>query len=136
MSNIAGFWIRLAGILLDAVLITIIVSAGLVLFGLDSSDRAVQTGESIFSLLYFVLVPAIWYGYTAGKRMMGIRIAKTDGSNVTIGTMLLRYVVTGFIYGLTLGIAVIVSIFMVALRQDKRAIHDMIAGTYVTYNKP
>ncbi|GAB3798400.1 RDD family protein [Virgibacillus kimchii] len=136
MSNVGGFWIRLAGVLFDAILIGIVVSAAIFLLGLDTADRAVQTGESIISVLYFVIVPAVWYGYTVGKRLMGIRIVKMDGSNVTIGTMLLRYLVTGLIYGLTLGIAFIVSVFMVALRKDKRAIHDFIAGTYVTYDKP
>ena len=37
--------------------------------------------------------------------------------------------------GITFGIAAIVSGFMVGIRQDKRAIHDLIAGTYVTYEK-
>ena len=136
MSNVGGFWIRLAALLLDAILIGVIISIAIFIFNLDTSDRAVQTGESLISLLYFVLVPVLWYGYTVGKRLAGIRIVKMDGSNVTIGTILLRYVITGFIYGLSLGIALIVSIFMVALREDKRAIHDLIAGTYVTYNKP
>jgi uncharacterized RDD family membrane protein YckC len=133
---VAGFWIRLAALLLDAILIGIVVSIAISIFGLDTSDRSVQAGESIFSLLYFVIVPAVWFGYTVGKRMVGVRIVKMEGTNVTIGKMLLRYVVTGFIYGLSLGIALIVSIFMVALRKDKRALHDIIAGTYVTYDKP
>lgn len=136
MSNVGGFWIRFAALLLDAILIGVTISIAIFIFNLDTSDRAVQTGESLISLLYFVLVPVLWYGYTVGKRLAGIRIVKMDGSNVTIGTILLRYVITGFIYGLSLGIALIVSIFMVALREDKRAIHDLIAGTYVTYNKP
>ncbi|MFA1821043.1 RDD family protein [Virgibacillus oceani] len=136
MSNVGGFWIRLAALLMDAILIGITISIAIVIFDLDTSDRAVQTGESLFSLLYFVLVPVLWYGYTVGKRLVGIRIVKMDGSNVTLGTILLRYAITGFIYGLSLGIALIVSIFMVALREDKRTIHDFIAGTYVTYNKP
>jgi len=45
--------------------------------------------------------------------------------------MLLRDLVAGLVYSVTLGIAVIVSIFMVALREDKRSIHDFIAGTKV-----
>jgi uncharacterized RDD family membrane protein YckC len=44
--------------------------------------------------------------------------------------------VAAIVYGITLGIAVIVSAFMIGLRKDKRAIHDFIAGTYVTYEKP
>lgn len=47
--------------------------------------------------------------------------------------MLLRMIVAAIIYGVTLGIAAIVSAFMVGIREDKRSIHDLIAGTYVTY---
>lgn len=133
MSNVSGFWVRLGGVLLDAILIGIVVSLAVALFGLDTADQAVQTGESIFSILYFVIVPAVWYGYTVGKRLMGIRIVKIDGSDVTIGTMLLRYLITGLIYGFTFGIALLVSVFMVAFRKDKRAIHDFVAGTYVKH---
>ena len=50
--------------------------------------------------------------------------------------MLLRVLVAGIVYGLTLGIALIVSVFMVVFRKDKRSLHDMMAGTYVTYSKP
>lgn len=46
----------------------------------------------------------------------------------------MRNVVAGVIYGFTFGIALIVSIFMVALREDKRALHDFIAGTEVIYD--
>lgn len=34
------------------------------------------------------------------------------------------------------GVLYIISAFMIGLREDKRAIHDLIAGTYVTKNKP
>ena len=56
--------------------------------------------------------------------------------NLAYGTMLLRVLVGGSCIRLTLGIALIVSAFMVGIREDKRAIHDFIAGTYVTYDPP
>ncbi|CFJ41051.1 RDD family [Mycobacterium tuberculosis] len=60
-----------------------------------------------------------------------------DGSQVGIGTMLLRVFVGMYlVYGITLGIGAIVSAIMVAAREDKRSIHDLIAGTYVTSNNP
>lgn len=63
---------------------------------------------------------------------MGVRIAKVNGGKLGIGAMLLRTIVAGLVYVLTLGIGLIISAFMVGLRDDKRAIHDFIAGTYVT----
>lgn len=136
MSNVGGFWIRVLGGLLDGVMIGVFISLAIFVFNLDTGNPIVQSGEGIASLLYFVLVPAFWYGYTVGKRAVGVRIVKTDGSNPTVGTMLMRYFVTGLIYVVTIGIAFIVSIFMVAIRKDKRAVHDFVAGTYVTYDKP
>lgn len=46
----------------------------------------------------------------------------------------IRNLVAGIVYGLTFGIGVLISAFMVGLREDKRAIHDFIAGTEVVYN--
>lgn len=135
MSDFGGFWIRFVGLILDSIIVGSLIFLAIAIFNLDTASQAVQTGEGIASLLYFILVPALWYGYTIGKRIVGIRIAKTNGTKVTIGTMLLRYFVSGLVYSLSLGLAFIVSIFMVAIREDKRAIHDFIAGTYVTYKK-
>jgi uncharacterized RDD family membrane protein YckC len=45
-------------------------------------------------------------------------------------------VVGSLVYVITLGIGVIISAIMVAAREDKRSIHDFIAGTYVTTEKP
>ncbi len=90
----------------------------------------------IMDMLYYLLLPVFWYGYTVGKRLLGIRIARIDGEKVGLGTMLLRDLVAGLVYTLTLGIGIIVRAFMVGLREDKRSIHDFIAGTYVTYNNP
>lgn len=64
--------------------------------------------------------------------MVGIRIVRIDGKRVGVGTMLMRQVVSGIIYGITLGIAYIASILMVVAGANRRAIHDFIAKTYVT----
>jgi uncharacterized RDD family membrane protein YckC len=87
-------------------------------------------------LLNFLLVPIYWSGYTIGKRIMGIRIVKVNGEKLGFGAMFLRAIVASLVYVVTLGIALIVSAVMVGVRQDKRAIHDFIAGTYVTTEKP
>ncbi|GAE28357.1 hypothetical protein JCM9140_4577 [Halalkalibacter wakoensis JCM 9140] len=130
----AGFWVRLGATILDAIVVsgTIFIIAAIV--GIGSDTREILDGAG--NLLYSILLPVLWYGYTVGKRLLGIRIVKLDGSDVGFGTMLLRVVVAGFVYALTLMIAFIVSVFMVAFRKDKRSIHDMLAKTYVTYNKP
>ncbi|ARK31893.1 RDD family protein [Halalkalibacter krulwichiae] len=130
----AGFWIRLAANILDGLLISGTVFILGAMIGFDGTTR--DGVDGLLNLLYGLLLPVFWYGYTVGKRLCGIRIVMLDGSNPGIGAMLLRVVVAGFVYLITLGIAVIVSAFMVAFRKDKRSIHDMLAKTYVTYQKP
>lgn len=74
-------------------------------------------------------------GNTCGSVFAGSKIRKiSDHSPPGIGTMLLRNLVAGIVYGLTAGIGVLISALMVGLREDKRAIHDFIAGTEVVYN--
>jgi uncharacterized RDD family membrane protein YckC len=130
----AGFWIRLLGNLLDGVIISIpLALIGFLITGDFDNDDPVT---SIIGFIYAVAVPILWYGYTVGKRIVGVRIVKVNGKKLGIGAMLLRVLVAGIVYGLTLGIALIVSVFMVVFRKDKRSLHDMMAGTYVTYAKP
>lgn len=134
MMREAGFWIRLGAGLLDGIIVGIpIFVISLVLF---TGDPARDYFTNIVSILYSLLVPVFWKGFTIGKRLCGIRIRKvSDGMPPTIVTMLLRNVVGGLVYGLTLGIGTIVSALMVGLREDKRAIHDFIAGTEVVYDE-
>lgn len=133
MTNPAGFWVRFLASIVDALVISIPLGfIAYILTGNWNNENLSGTVSAIYSLV----LPIIWYGYTVGKRMMKIRIVKVDGSKLGIGAMLMRVFVAGLIYIVTLGIGLIVSAFMVGLRQDKRGLHDLIAGTYVTYNAP
>lgn len=133
MLNPVGFWRRLGANLLDGIIVGITVS----LISFLILGESVETWiTSIGQPVYAVILPLVWTGYTIGKRMIGIRIIKIDGTNVDVWTMVKREIIGGLVYMLTLGFGVIVSAFMVGLREDKRAIHDFIAGTYVTDNLP
>ncbi|MFD2923372.1 RDD family protein [Halobacillus naozhouensis] len=133
MYQTVGFWKRLGANILDSLLVVIPISLlGVILFGWDFNSS--YTDWVIIP--YSLIVPVLWNGYVVGKRVMGIRIVKVDGRNVGLWTMFLRLIVGGLVYLLTLGIGLIVSAFMVGLREDNRAIHDFIAGTYVTEAKP
>ncbi|SMG15271.1 RDD family protein [Paenibacillus aquistagni] len=127
----AGFWIRLGAAILDGIIIGIPVS---LFTAIMFSDYYVKFMNNLLMGLYGLLVPVMWAGYTIGKKICNIRIQKLDGTEPTIGTMLLRNVVAGVIYGVTFGIGLIVSAFMVGLREDKRAVHDFIAGTEVVHD--
>lgn len=61
---------------------------------------------------------------------------KKDGSQVSLLTMFLRVIVAGLVYCITFGLGLIASLILIAVREDKRTLHDLIAGTYVTYATP
>jgi len=133
INDPAGFWIRLGANLLDLIIIGL--PLGFIAYLMTGSfEDNWFTGTLNF--LYPLLLPVFWYGYTVGKKIVGVRIVKVNGDKLGIGTMLLRNLVGGLIYLVTFGIAAIVSAFMVGLREDKRSIHDFVAGTYVTYTEP
>jgi len=125
----AGFWIRFGASLLDGIIVNIpLLIVAHALFGAENRDWV----SNLLYTLYALIVPVVWSGYTVGKKICGIRIRKVDDeSPPTIGTMLLRQVVGSLVYVVTLGIGLIISAIMVGVRDDKRAIHDFIAGTEV-----
>lgn len=130
----AGFWIRLGALLLDGLIIG--VPAGIIALIVGFNRGQQDTFIDLIELAYAIFIPLSWSGYTIGKRICGIRVAKIDGRELRFGTMVLRQLVGSLIHIFTLGIAVIVSAFMVGMREDKRAIHDFISGTYVTRRGP
>jgi len=131
--NPVGFWRRFGAAFLDGLLFGLPLSLLLsIILGGEENEYLIE----VITFLYFLLLPLFWNGYTIGKKILGIRIVKMNGENVGIGNMLLRELVGRLIYIITFGIGIIVSAIMVAVREDKRSIHDLIAGTYVTSNEP
>ncbi|MCM3127510.1 MULTISPECIES: RDD family protein [unclassified Paenibacillus] len=125
----AGFWIRFGATLLDAIIIGIplaIVTSFIV------GNVEENWLNNTLSFLYTLLMPVFWGGRTVGKYICGIKIRKVSNEGPPgIGTMLLRDVVAGLVYAITFGIGIIISALMIAIREDKRSIHDFIAGTEV-----
>ncbi|KGX84968.1 RDD family protein [Pontibacillus litoralis] len=136
-ENRVGFGLRLGAFWLDVLFMSIVLSAVFLLTGGQMNNNVPEPNlyTTLVQFSYYMFVPVIWAGYTVGKRIVGIRIVKDDGSNVTALTMFLRYFIGVLIYSFTAGIGVIISACMIVFRDDRRAIHDFIAGTYVTKNK-
>ncbi|PFA20030.1 hypothetical protein CN373_15450 [Bacillus cereus] len=124
----AGFWRRFVAGIVDGLLFSPIYAIFLIL---KVSESNIETITNSLQFLYFLIVPVIWSGFTVGKKVLGAQIIRIDGKKVTLWTTFKRHVLAGIVYVLTLGIGFIVSAFMVGLREDKRSIHDFIAGTQV-----
>lgn len=129
----AGFMIRLGALLLDIVIVVIPLFI-LSLLMTDGTTDEPYTRLVLF--FYFFLVPVLWGGRTIGKRICGIKIQKVkDRATPGIWTMFNRIYLTGGVYVITLGIAVIASALRVVGMEDCRSMHDQIAGTEVVYDE-
>ena len=117
-SIYAGFWIRLGSLLLDFIILLAVVIIILYLNGLSKNA------------FYYTLLPnlifSFWYriylvkkqGGTPGKLIMGIKIIKIDGSDVSWKEAILREIVN---YGLTFFISIVT---IIALSQADTAHYE------------
>ncbi len=130
----AGFWIRAVALLLDFVLFAIVqVSLTLVgerLWGDGvAAAPALRTMVGLFTALFTALYTTVLHvlgGQTLGKMLLGIRVVGADGAPLTAGAALLRWLAY-FASALPLGLGFV----MAGLRRDKRALHDLLAGSRV-----
>jgi uncharacterized RDD family membrane protein YckC len=111
-------------LLLIAILFIATILAMIVIRG------AVPAGNPVFQLYIFFIVPFIFYGWfwthggqTLGMRAWKIRVEKEDGSNLTWGTALHRFVlvILTFAYGL----------IWCFFDEQKRALYDKLSRTRV-----
>ena len=122
----AGFWVRLAAALVDAILISLVSFLVALPFG-GSAELVVLF---LMSWLLSVGVPVVgWarWGTTPGKRLFGLVICTTDGDvGIGWGQAAIRWV--GYLLsGLLLG----AGFLMIGFTASKRGLHDHLAGTYV-----
>ena len=132
----AGFWIRVVAALVDfGVFFLVQISFGFIgarIWGPDVQSAPafvpmVWFFTLVFTAAYTTLLLALG-GQTIGKMLAGVRVVVDDDAPPPIGTAFLRYVAYFASLGtLTLGYV------MAGLRHDKRALHDLIAGTRVEH---
>jgi len=109
----------------------------------------------VIGIVYFIVYPLYNGGQSIGKKVIGLKIVSVDDSDVSSNSLLIRYllmesigttiismclifVIKDFYYILCDSIlsflqflVVIISVFMVIYRRDKRSLPDLIAGTKV-----
>lgn len=134
LHETAGFWIRLGARVLDALIITPIFAVG---YGLIMGDIPIDLTQKwswqIVIIAYATILPVLWNGYVIGKKICHINIRRyADDGQVTFFNMFMREVVGYQLISLvTFGLSALASLIMVNYREDKRAIHDFVGGTYV-----
>jgi uncharacterized RDD family membrane protein YckC len=137
----AGFWVRFLAVIIDGIIVfaigaiiwpilfgdTFWVTQTEVIDGEVFSYTTTQSWHTLMTLAWKIVFLAL-YGATPGKRLMGIQILNERGSR-RIGFMRATVrSIAEFLSAITLGIGYL----MAAFRKDKRALHDLIAGTFPT----
>ncbi|MCH7835596.1 MAG: RDD family protein [Chloroflexi bacterium] len=117
----AGFWIRFAAYIIDAIILFIV---GVVL----AIAAGGTTGAVLQIVVGIVYTVGFWtaQGATPGKMAVGIEITTVDGEPIDFGRALLRYI--GY---LASAIILLIGFLMIAFTGQKRGLHDYIAGTVV-----
>ena len=131
----AGFWIRAVALAIDFAIFLIVKLSfdllGLRIWGLEAGSSmefvvALWTSTLLFTAAYTTVLHAL-FGQTVGKMVVGVRVmVGDDGAPPTFGASVLRYCAY-FASLAPLGFGYV----MAGLRPDKRALHDLIAGTRV-----
>jgi len=121
-----GFLTRALALIIDGIIVGIV---GGILNGILFGGDLVR-GNGLSTLLGLAYYVYFWssygHGQTLGNRALGIRIVKTDGSELGLTDAFIRYV------GLILSfLCLFIGVIWVAFDANKQGWHDKIANTYV-----
>jgi uncharacterized RDD family membrane protein YckC len=132
----AGFWVRAVAVLIDGVVLLIaqgiLFGAGWMLWGGGMGGGILLKGVTqLFSTLlgaaYSIVFHWKW-GQTLGKMALQIRVVGMDGGGISFGQSVGRY------FGTMLSALIFcIGFVMAGVRSDKRALHDLLAGTRVEH---
>ena len=125
----AGFWLRAAAILIDALVITALNLV--IIFLLPLSDPLKGWLVTLWGLGYMIFMVGK-YQATLGKMAVGLRIERTTGEKIGFGRAALREVIGKTASQLTLCIGFL----MIVWTKKKQGLHDKIADTVVVEKDP
>lgn len=143
-QELASRWKRLVGAMLDSIFsmiasVPVMITAGV--FKQITLGQQMSIGQRAFFLIFGLAIFLMINGYllarhgqTVGKKLVGTRIvSNADGKLLSLGHVFgLRYVPLPLITSIPVfGQLFILADCLFIFREDKRCIHDLIAGTKV-----
>ena len=133
----AGFWIRVVAAIIDALCLTV-VEFLLIAISPDVSLDFYLNPESVWGtgtwidyatlligIAHYTVGVSVW-ATTIGKRAVGLYVLRPNGSRLGPGRAFARYWAP-----LLSALILFAGYLMVAFREDKRALHDLICDTVV-----
>ena len=147
----AGFWLRFLAYMVDFIILFFFGLFIESLFGINnalmnakslSELKAVEASANytmsiwasiVFGLVYYIVFWVDNDGATPGKKLLGIKIIKSNGEKIRFSNAIIRYIGT-FISAFT----ILIGYLWIIWDKKKQALHDKIAGTLVirTEHKP
>ncbi|WYP27223.1 RDD family protein [Alkalihalobacillus sp. FSL W8-0930] len=128
----AGFWVRFFATFIDSIIVAVISIILSIIFQDAPNSLEDSTSAFIFQLMYSVIgviyLTASRFKGTPGKIILGIQVVKEDGERIGIGRSIGRF----FAYFLS-ALIFYIGYLMVAFREDKKSLHDLICHTRVVY---
>ena len=134
-GELAGFWRRLGALIVDLVLIG--VSSGVISFIITVPGGMDVTARNNVTALVQVVVTVVYLGYlwssrgaSIGYMAFGIRVVKSNGGPLTLGTAVVRALALVASLYLCL-VPALISALMVGFGGRQQAIHDLLTDTHV-----
>ena len=142
----AGFWLRLAAMAIDSVVLAVLiwVFAGLypLVVGRGWMGGAVSDAAGGVYWTFLILIPILiiaaffivswrWRGQTPGKLLLGLTVVRFNGDPVSWGGAVMRFL--GYIISAT---PLFAGFFWVSYDLRRQGWHDKLAETYVIRGRP
>jgi uncharacterized RDD family membrane protein YckC len=135
----AGWWVRFFAYFVDQLIVGIPagIVGGIIAAATGGFSSTNPNGGGLFFFYAILTIASVGYyiyfwsqrdGQTIMNKAMGIKVVKTDGSPITVGTAIVRYIgyiLNSIVFGLPIGW------LWAAFDPNKQGWHDKIAGTYV-----
>lgn len=140
----AGFWIRVAAAIIDAIILSGVnfaVNAIFRLFLLDTNlgpHAQVNVTYKVATFLTSVAGPIFYECYflasswmgTPGMKLAGIKIVDYAGDRISLGRAFIRY-----LSQILSAVILFIGYFMIAFDRRKQGLHDKLAKTLVIYRQ-
>ena len=136
----AGRWRRLLAAIIDGLIVgPVTIAVHLALFGKVGVSVGANLASALPAYAYYLLIglrPGNARGQSLGKQLIGLRVVSIDGDWVASREWVTRETVTivlGVIGSATFAFSwlSLVDLLPILARPDRRAVHDLIAGTIV-----
>ena len=139
----AGFWIRFVAYVIDALVLSVPFAMAIAVLVVIHWDHWTEPEESaaivgttalllvaliIINWLYEALMSSSPRGATLGKRALGLRIVRFDGTQLSFGRATGRHFAKAIA---TPAVPLLIGYIMAGFTNRKRALHDILADTLV-----